>query len=471
MSGPPPFFPPDSTLPPCSPLDSLDELKLSPPILTLWPLLLCAQNAGPNYYSVPPVDAPELAPRGAYGVGVRTLDLVDPGQVDILNFADAAHPALYDRPLPVEVWYPATIPPGTEERTVYQAPLSVPSGAPPRTFELPGKALRDAPPVAGQRFPLVVVSHGFPGYGTFLSYLTENLASKGYVVASIDHTDSVVGAVKGFQSTLLNRAKDQLFVMNRLRALSAESDGFLSGLLDPDKVAIVGYSMGGYGALATAGAGYSREGSAFRIVPGEQLAPLTHGDPRFEAIDRGPIKAVVAISPWGEQAPHSSWSDEALAEITKPTLFIVGDQDDVSGYEDGVRKLFEKETGADRYMLVYQNARHNIGGNPPPTQSLTGFTEREYYDEPVWRKDRITAINQHFITAFLDLNLKGDEAKRDYLNVATTSSNDGKWPLARGESAGDSFSPGLGKQGFNYWKGFHRRWAVGLELHHLTPGP
>jgi hypothetical protein len=30
-------------------------------------------------------DAPELAPRGAYKVGVRTIDLVNNGQIDILK--------------------------------------------------------------------------------------------------------------------------------------------------------------------------------------------------------------------------------------------------------------------------------------------------------------------------------------------------------------------------------------------------
>ncbi len=42
----------------------------------------------------------------------------------------------------------------------------------------------------GKRFPLVFVSHGYPGSRYFMTYLT-NLESKGYVVAAIDHTDSV----------------------------------------------------------------------------------------------------------------------------------------------------------------------------------------------------------------------------------------------------------------------------------------
>ena len=95
-----------------------------------------------------------------------------------------------------------------------------------------------------------------------------------------------------------------------------------------------------------------------------------------------------------------------------PSLFIVGDQDDVSGYEQGVRKAFEGAVNSDRRMLVYENARHNVGGNPPPPEALGSFTTRAFFDEPVWRKDRIAAINQHFVTAFLDLYLKGDETRR-----------------------------------------------------------
>ena len=85
---------------------------------------------------------------------------------------------------------------------------------------------------------------------------------------------------------------------------------------------------------------------------------------------------------------------------------------------------------------------------------------REFFEEPAWRKERITAINQHFVTAFLDLELKGDESKRTFLHVAPERSNDGKWPLAQGQSVGAKFSEGAG-----YWKGFQRRWAVGLEMH------
>jgi len=395
------------------------------------------------YFSVPPVDAPELAKRGSYSVGVRTLDLVNPGQADILNFSKENGKApLYDRPLKVEVWYPAVIPEGAKEHTVYTSPMAgrperIPASA-PKTFQVLGKALRDAAPVKGERFPLVVVSHGYPGSRTFLSYLTENLASKGYVVAAIDHTDSVFGDVKGFASTLLNRSNDQLFTIDAL--------GDFGGLVDPSRAAIVGYSMGGYGALASAGAGYNAQGGASKIVPGGYMEPLTAGSPKFATRRHANLKAFVAISPWGAQPPQDNWDSQGLAGIRIPSLFVVGDHDDVSGYEQGVKKAFDGAVHSERCMLIYQNANHNVGGNPPPDEALGDIATREFFDEPVWRKDRIGAINQHFITAFLDLYLKGDESKRSYLHLAVEKSNDGVWPAT-------------------YWKGFQRRWAMGMEMH------
>ena len=125
----------------------------------------------------------------------------------------------------------------------------------------------------------------------------------------------------------------------------------------------------------------------------------------------------------------------------------MGDQDDVSGYEKGVRKAFEGAVTSERRMLVYENARHNVGGNPPPPEAMGSFTARAFFDEPVWRKNRIAAINQHFITAFLDLYLKGDDTRRAYLDVPVKST-----------------------EGSTVWKGFQRRWALGLQMYRCAAG-
>ena len=420
------------------------------------------------FFSVPPADAPELAPRGQYAVGVRTVEVKNPGQIDILNFDKGAGKApRYDRPLPLEIWYPATIPDGKEERSVYEMALPGEASASgtTKTFAVLGKALRDAPPIRGKAFPLVIVSHGYPGSRYFLSYLTENLASKGYVVVAIDHTDSVTGAVKPFPATLLNRASDQLFTIGAVEEMAKRSDNFLNGVVDDSRVAIVGYSMGGYGALASGGAAYSKKSMAGSLMPGGYFDPWTEGSATYATKLRKEVKAIVAIAPWGEQPPYNMWDASGLAGIKIPLLVIAGDQDDVADYENGIKPIFEKAVNSDRCMLVYENARHNVGGNPAPPEMLSSFVTREYFEEPVWRKDRITAINQHFITAFLDLNLKGDESRRAFLRVAPEKSNDGKWPVARGESVGGKFSDGA-----EYWKGFQRRWAAGMEMHCTAAG-
>jgi predicted dienelactone hydrolase len=431
---------------------------------------VCAAQTPGAFFSVPPADAPELAHRGKYAVGVRTLELTNPGQVDILNLdKDTQKAPLYDRPLTVEVWYPSEIPSGQIEETRYEMALPAPPGQAPalaKTFLIAGKALRGAPPVRKEPFPLVIVSHGYPGSRFFLSYLSENLASRGYVVAAIDHTDSVLGAVKPFASTLLNRAGDQTFTIDAIAELSARPGHFLNGLVDATRAAIVGYSMGGYGALANAGAPYSKTSMANRIVPGGYFGALTAGSGHEPGAAAKRVKAIVAIAPWGGQPPFSVWEPEALAGIGMPMLVIAGDQDDIADFANGIKPIFDRAIHSDRCLLLYENARHNVGGNPPPPEVLDDFTSREYFDEPVWRKDRITAINQHFVTAFLDLTLKGDETRRAYLHPTPVKSNDGQWPLPPGTSVGGKVSDGK-----DYWRGFQRRWAVGLEMHCRPPEP
>ncbi|MEE4347938.1 MAG: dienelactone hydrolase, partial [Paracoccaceae bacterium] len=154
-------------------------------------------------------DAPELAAFGDQVIGVRTLTFTHADQIDILNVTDAATPT-YDRPLTVEVWYPAAD--GTVPGTTYDTVIR--DGRTATT--LSGRAARDAAPAAGQTFPLVIISHGYPGNRFLLSHLGENLASKGYVVASIDHTDSTYSDQAAFGSTLLNRPRDQRFVLDQM---------------------------------------------------------------------------------------------------------------------------------------------------------------------------------------------------------------------------------------------------------------
>ena len=63
-------------------------------------------------------DAPLLSKRGVYKVGVRTLLFHNSNQLDILN-STQDNDVFYDRPLNVEVWYPAVLNEDDQEKEVY----------------------------------------------------------------------------------------------------------------------------------------------------------------------------------------------------------------------------------------------------------------------------------------------------------------------------------------------------------------
>ena len=199
--------------------------------------------------------APELASYGSHDIGVRTIQVTDRNRPDILNTKEGAAIARYDRTLTLEVWYPAKLAAGQKPGGEYRAITRDPAV----TATLYGRAVRDATPAAADApFPLVIISHGYPGNRYLMSHLGENLASKGFVVASIDHKDSTYDDQKAFASTLYNRPFDQLFVVNEMARMGkAGAGGFLSGLVDDSRVGLVGYSMGGYGLVNVIGGGYS----------------------------------------------------------------------------------------------------------------------------------------------------------------------------------------------------------------------
>ncbi|MFC5410112.1 alpha/beta hydrolase family protein [Larkinella bovis] len=394
-------------------------------------------------------DAPELAPRGAYAVGVQTLKVVHPAQVDVLHTKDGKSP-LYDRPLTLEVWYPVQVRTGQTQLVTYEEVLGR-ANDPKRPlvpFTFDGRALRNAEPDrSGGPYPLVIVSHGYPGSRLLLTYLTENLASKGYVVVAIDHTESTYRDLSGFPSTLLNRSLDDLFVLNELARLSAKTaNGFLAGLVDTDKTGLIGYSMGGYGALNVIGAGYSAQAVKFfgQLTGGSTaLQSRTSSAPDYKASQDPRIKAVVAFAPWGME--RGVWDAEGLLGLTRPILLVAGSQDDVSGYEKGIKAIYDGAVNADRYLLTYVNARHNVAPNPPPAATLKpGFLDDyQHFSEPAWNERRINNINQHFVTAFLGIHLKGLDYGK-YLDVPENA----------------NAAP---------WAGFKPRTSVGLEMRHAKP--
>jgi hypothetical protein len=150
-----------------------------------------------------------------------------PASISCMQSAEQPNPR-YTRKLKLEVWYPAQLAAGQKEHTVYTDVLGSGPNDPKRPntpFQFNGRAVRDAAPAAQGGYPLVIVSHGYPGSRLQMSYLTENLASKGYVVVAIDHLESTRADKAGFASTLLNRRLDDLFVLNTVAAWAKPGSG------------------------------------------------------------------------------------------------------------------------------------------------------------------------------------------------------------------------------------------------------
>ncbi len=257
------------------------------------------------------------APTGANKVGTRTLDLLD---------ADRSDPYLetgQDRELLVRFWYPTAS--NKECRPAPYASAAVleylgrlVQVAPPRVKT---NSCQDSPIAAGTH-PVVVFTHGYTGTFTDYTFLFEDLASRGYVVASVAHTyestavqfpngrlaTSKLGShlAKTLQmnepSTTLAvavRLGDLKFVMNELGHLNGSVKGPFFRAFDMSRIALAGHSLGGMTALLGVemeprfGAAVSLDG----VAPSAWFGPTTK-----------PVMLLVAGSDmWDENNCHV-WS-------------------------------------------------------------------------------------------------------------------------------------------------------------------
>lgn len=407
-------------------------------------------------------DAPELAPYGSYAIGVKTMTFVNPGQLDLAKAKAGEAIPSYDRPLVVELWYPAKAGTGLVGQSAYKD-IYTRDGK--TLVTLFGKAVRDASPdLAKAPYPLVIISHGYPGNRYLLSHLAENLASKGYFVASIDHTDSTYNDQAAFGSTLLNRSLDQLFILESLSRLNkADKGSGLAGMIQAETSALIGYSMGGYGVVNTLGGGFTAASTTSSLAPPNGvLSRRQAGKPEYLATMDPRIKTAIAIAPWGYTMGF--WDKEGLSGIKTPILFMAGSADATAGYSPGVRSIYELAVNADRYLLTFENGSHNSAAPIPapketwPAPGSTVYNAGHYMD-PVWDTVRMNNIAQHFATAWLGKYLKGEASMDAYLNLV---------PVGK-EAVWSVDAKGAPKADHSYWKGFGNRSAVGLRFEHLKP--
>ena len=368
-----------------------------------------------NRIDAVPHNAPELAGHGAFAVGVTTLRLTNRDQIDVA--ASARGPLrLADRDLVTELWYPAVsgAAPNRDSASRYRTELR--DGD--TSVWLHGLACRDAGWASDGPFPLVVLSHGHPGNRFLMAHLAEALASRGYVVAAVDHLGSTYCDHQNFGATLVHRPTDQRFVIDAL----ADPKAGYADRIDTETVGVIGYSMGAYGALIFGGAGLSEAAMTYaKTTRRALLVRHAAGSATLDALVDPRVKAIVPIGIWGAQ--HDFWRPEALAAMTKPCLLIGGSADEISGYAAGIRRVFSGLTGCDRHLLTFVGAAHNAAAPiPAPEESWApspglNFLPADHYADPVWDTIWMNAVAQHFSAAFLGLHLKQQTALATYLDA------------------------------------------------------
>lgn len=218
-------------------------------------LLTC--TAATTAAAVPTLTLPR--PTGPRPVGATTLQLVDRSRTDPWVPASGA------RRLMVSLWYQASAARGM--RAAYMTPQESAlllngegvTTVPPETLSRTRTdAYVDATPARG-RHPLVVLSPGFSLPRSSLTSLGEDLASRGYVVAAIDHTYENFGetfpdghtttcvACESDQTPALarkvaaGRAADVSFVLDRLTGPHPVWRGGISS----SRIGMAGHSIGG----------------------------------------------------------------------------------------------------------------------------------------------------------------------------------------------------------------------------------
>lgn len=227
------------------------------------------------------------------------------------------------------------------------------------------------------RHPLVIFSHGLGGCPTQSRFLTEGLATRGYLVIAPFHRDAGCGKRKAparptFPFDQPARWNDDTYVdrVADVRAIvAALPSSALGTLADPTKLAVAGHSLGGYTALSLGGAW-----------------TLT----RMPA-----VRAVLALAPY--TAPFVTHG--TMADFGMPVMFQSGSLDD--GITAEIRRTggaFDEARGP-KYFVEFRGARHSSWGNKP----------NPAHDAML-----------RYAAAFLDRYVRGERADDDVLSSKLT---------------------------------------------------
>jgi predicted dienelactone hydrolase len=306
--------------------------------------------------------------------------------------------------LDVEVWYPAAPAADDEPDPYIDLPMTL-------------GAFRNAPPERGVGpRPLLAFSHGFGGIRFQSAFLTEHLASHGYVVVAPDHPGSTLFDFDLDENSsgehLLNRPDDVRIAVDEVLRLSASDDALLGGMIDGERYTMMGHSFGAVTTMALGGAPLDfdtlDEVCATSRPAGCSYLPEVDRS-ALVAIDER-IDAMVLMAPGGWYAFGEDGADLAG---TVPSLVLAGDRDTVLPYDPEARPTWER-LGVPSDLGTLDDAGHYAAFSDL-CLLLSDFADCAGAERGYMRSKVGQDIVRHTVTAWIGATWLGDERHAEQL--------------------------------------------------------
>jgi len=282
--------------------------------------------------------------------------------------------------------------------------------------------------------PIIVISHGLGTDSSNFRYLASHLASYGFAVVVPNHSAS---DTKELRSPINDRAievrqadeftdrpLDVKYILNQLEKAN-QSDSRFKGQLNLQQVGVFGQSLGGYTALALAGAKIN-----FEQLQKDCQPELLHDtwnmslllQCRALALKNGQfgqevnlrderVKAAIAVNP----ITSSIFGQAGLSEIKIPVM-VVGSSDDTVA-----PALFEQIlpfswfANSQKYLVMLVGASHfSTIGNGNSDRESVGSLSEVIGDNPAQARRYMNALSLPFFQTYVALTSK----YFPYLNAA-----------------------------------------------------
>ncbi len=255
--------------------------------------------------------------------------------------------------------------------------------------------------------PLLVFFHGTSGNTRSIAWLSSALAARGYIVVSANHPGST--SLQVTQESMMQtwlQAEDGRFLIDML----LESKEFAASI-DAERIGSIGFSLGGYSALAIAGVRLEiRKLQDFcRASPGEETCklfpdtlygPQVAGEPQNRDVSDPRIRATVSLAPGFVPA----LDPESVADVDIPVLVMAGSEDEMLPVEHHARALAGRFVRGEYVELSYASHFSFLGRCTSGALEVLREESAEFlcHDPAGSNRQAIHDRAIRYITAFLD---------------------------------------------------------------------